>query len=213
MQRTHRKLQKCVFIWPDQSSFCETYLGLCPYFCSVLPLLRAARREMIGNERGRCDKVAPDGKWKCSLWLQLSASNKTQKSGTFFFVSYLFWRWIFKGEGHKNSFGRSFFMTSFIKSDILGQRRKQAIKSVQQRLDIFLIADIQQDMTCSESTWIRKETHVLFQEEVYTDRLHIRTWLSGINGPDYIHYPVSNNYDSDSLRWFDLSQKKLIRVC
>lgn len=161
MQRTHRKLQKCVFIWPNQSSFCETYLGLCPYFCGVLPLLRAARREMIGNERGRCDKVAPDGKWKCSLWLQLSASNKTQKSGTFFFVSYLFWR-------------RSFFMTSFIKSDILGQRCKQTIKSVQQRLDIFLIADIQQDMTCSESTWIRRR-HVLFQEEVYTDRLHIRT--------------------------------------
>lgn len=126
---------------------------------------------MIGNERGRCDKVASDGKWKCSLWLQLSASNKTEKSGTFFFVSYLFWRWIFKGAGHKNSFGRSFFMTSSIKSDTFGQGLKQMIKSVQQRLYTSLIADIQQDACLDQ-----KEAHVLYTRIVHSYLIFRYSW-------------------------------------
>lgn len=44
------------------------------------------------------------------------------------------------------------------------------IKSVQQRLDIFLIADIQQDMTCSESTWIRRRHMSCFRRRfIQTD--------------------------------------------
>lgn len=62
------------------SHLCKTHLGLCPFSAAFFFLYCTQQRGMIGNEGSRCDKVAPDGKRKWGLWLQLSPSNKTKKT-------------------------------------------------------------------------------------------------------------------------------------
>lgn len=85
--------------------------------------------------------------------------------------------------------------------------------NVQQRLDIFLIADIHQDMTCSESTWIRRRHTSCFRRRfIQTDCTFVLDYQESM--VQIISIIQSQTIMTlTAFRWFDLSRKKLIRVC